>query len=142
MWNVKKHSKKENETYLNARADEWTSLPIYATEIIIPPLMYFIKLYYVIIAVFVLNIIWGFFNRKFINIRISHILWEINKVRWIVFIVFGGFYISKTMYVEAVLSFIWPFIALILALPNFIRGYNKEIRAKYEELLYSKQKNN
>jgi len=88
MWNIKKHTKKENETYINARADEWTSLPIYATEIIVPPLMYFIKWYYIIIAVFVLNIVWGFFNRKFISIRISHILWEINKVRWIVFIYF------------------------------------------------------
>jgi len=56
--------------------------------------------------------------------------------------IFGGFYISETMYVEAVLSFIWPFISLLLALPNYIRGYNKEIRAKYEELLYNKQKNN
>jgi len=55
MWNIKKHTKKENETYINARADEWTSLPIYATEIIVPPLMYFIKWYYIIIAVFVLQ---------------------------------------------------------------------------------------
>ena len=61
-------------------------------------------------------------------------------MRWIVFIIFGGFYISETMYVEAVLSFIWPFISLLLALPNYIRGYNKEIRAKYEELLYNKTK--
>ncbi|MCI4462984.1 MAG: hypothetical protein JHC30_02290 [Caldisericum sp.] len=118
MWEVEKHTKSENKAYIDGRSGEWANLPIYITEILVPPLMYFVKWYILLVAVYILNVLWGFVSGKFINLKISYILWQINKFRWIIFIVFGYFYISKSMYVEGALSLLWPFISLILAFLN------------------------
>ncbi|BAL81095.1 hypothetical protein [Caldisericum exile] len=140
MWNTEKHTKAENKAYIDGRSGEWANLPIYVTEILVPPLMGFIKWYILIVVIYILNLLWGFVSDKFINLKISYILWQINKFRWIVFIVSGYYYISKSMYIEGALSLLWPFISLILAFLNF---YNKQkdIKAKIEEILYNKEQN-
>jgi len=102
--------------------------------------MYFVKWYILLVAVYILNVLWGFVSGKFINLKISYILWQINKFRWIIFIVFGYFYISKSMYVEGALSLLWPFISLILAFLN-PKNRQNEIKMKFEELLYNKRQN-
>jgi hypothetical protein len=140
MWEVEKHTKSENKAYIDGRSGEWANLPIYITEILIPPLMYFVKWYILLVAVYILNVLWGFVSGKFINLKISYILWQINKFRWIIFIVFGYFYISKSMYVEGALSLLWPFISLILAFLN-PKNRQNEIKMKFEELLYNKRQN-
>jgi hypothetical protein len=140
MWEVEKHTKSENKAYIDGRSGEWANLPIYITEILVPPLMYFVKWYILLVAVYVLNVLWGFVSDKFINLKISYILWQINKFRWIIFIVFGYFYISKSMYVEGALSLLWPFISLILAFLN-PKNRQNEIKMKFEELLYNKRQN-
>jgi hypothetical protein len=140
MWEVEKHTKSENKAYIDGRSGEWANLPIYITEILVPPLMYFVKWYILLVAVYILNVLWGFVSGKFINLKISYILWQINKFRWIIFIVFGYFYISKSMYVEGALSLLWPFISLILAFLN-PKNRQNEIKMKFEELLYNKRQN-
>jgi len=140
MWEVEKHTKSENKAYIDGRSGEWANLPIYITEILVPPLMYFVKWYILLVAVYILNVLWGFISGKFINPKISYILWQINKFRWIIFIVFGYFYISKSMYVEGALSLLWPFISLILAFLN-PKNRQNEIKMKFEELLYNKRQN-
>jgi hypothetical protein len=140
MWEVEKHTKSENKAYIDGRSGEWANLPIYITEILVPPLMYFVKWYILLVAVYILNVLWGFVSGKFINLKISYILWQINKFRWIIFIVFGYFYISKSMYVEGALSLLWPFISLILAFLN-PKNRQNEIKMKFEELLYNKRLN-
>jgi len=140
MWEVEKHTKSENKAYIDGRSGEWANLPIYITEILVPPLMYFVKWYILLVAVYILNVLWGFVSGKFINLKISYILWQINKFRWIIFIVFGYFYISKSMYVEGALSLLWPFISLILAFLN-PKNRQNEIKIKFEELLYNKRQN-
>lgn len=140
MWEVEKHTKSENKAYIDGRSGEWANLPIYITEILVPPLMYFVKWYILLVAVYILNVLWGFVSGKFINLKISYILWQINKFRWIIFIVFGYFYISKSMYVEGALSLLWPFISLILAFLN-PKNRQNEIKIKFEGLLYNKRQN-
>jgi hypothetical protein len=140
MWEVEKHTKSENKAYIDGRSGEWANLPIYITEILVPPLMYFVKWYILLVAVYILNVLWGFVSGRFINLKISYILWQINKFRWIIFIVFGYFYISKSMYVEGALSLLWPFISLILAFLN-PKNRQNEIKMKFEELLYNKRQN-
>lgn len=140
MWEVEKHTKSENKAYIDGRSGEWANLPIYITEILVPPLMYFVKWYILLVAVYILNVLWGFVSGKFINLKISYVLWQINKFRWIIFIVFGYFYISKSMYVEGALSLLWPFISLILAFLN-PKNRQNEIEMKFEELLYNKRQN-
>ncbi|PMP82429.1 MAG: hypothetical protein C0175_03655, partial [Caldisericum exile] len=102
MWNIEKHTKGENRAYIDGRSGEWANLPIYATEILIPPLMYFVKWHILITTVYILNVLWGFVSLRFINLKISYILWQINKFRWIIFIFFGYYYISKSMYIEGI----------------------------------------
>ncbi|MGB9769065.1 MULTISPECIES: hypothetical protein [Caldisericum] len=138
MWNIEKHTKGENRAYIDGRSGEWANLPIYATEILIPPLMYFVKWHILITTVYILNVLWGFVSLRFINLKISYILWQINKFRWIIFIFFGYYYISKSMYIEGILSLFWPFISLILAFLNF-NNRQEEIKAKIEEILYNKE---
>jgi hypothetical protein len=140
MWEVEKHTKSENKAYIDGRSGEWANLPIYITEILVPPLMYFVKWYILLVVVYILNVLWGFVSGKFINLKISYVLWQINKFRWIIFIVFGYFYISKSMYVEGALSLLWPFISLILAFLN-PKNRQNEIKMKFEELLYNKRQN-
>jgi len=140
MWEVEKHTKSENKAYIDGRSGEWANLPIYITEILVPPLMYFVKWYILLVAVYILNVLWGFVSGKFINLKISYILWQINKFRWIIFIVFGYFYISKSMFVEGAISLLWPFISLILAFLN-PKNRQNEIKMKFEELLYNKRQN-
>lgn len=142
MWDVEKHTKSENKAYIDGRSGEWANLPVYATEILVPPLMYVVKWYIIIAAVLILNILWGFLSDKFINTKLSYILWQINKFRWLVFIVFGYFYISRSMFVEGALSLLWPFIAIIFALLNFNNKQKQgKIKLKFEELLYNKGQN-
>jgi hypothetical protein len=140
MWEVEKHTKSENKAYIDGQSGEWANLPIYITEILVPPLMYFVKWYILLVAVYILNVLWGFVSGKFINLKISYILWQINKFRWIIFIVFGYFYISKSMFVEGAISLLWPFISLILAFLN-PKNRQNEIKMKFEELLYNKRQN-
>ncbi len=131
MWDPSKHKKSENEAYISGRASEWVHFPIVLTQILVPISFWFVKWYYVLIALVVLDIAWGFVRDKYISVRLADTIWQINKVKWIIFIVFGGTYIAKDMYVEAALSFLWPFVSLLLAFINPKQNFDA-IKKKFE----------
>lgn len=138
MWKTEEHSKNENRIYIEGRSGEWANLPVYATEILVPPLMLVLKWYFIIPLVFLSNILWGMVSDKVINPKISYLLFQINRYRWVVFLIFGIFYFSKEMYIEGALSFAWPFISVVFALLNFTSKYTR-IKENFEKILYNKE---
>lgn len=124
MWDPSKHKKTENEAYINGRSGEWAHFPIFSTQMLVPPLFLVVKWYFVLIGLVLLEILWSFVREKNLNYRLSDLVWQLNKARWAVFIGFGGFYIYKTMFVEAALSFLWPFVSLLIAFVDPKQDYN------------------
>lgn len=116
MWKFEKHSKRENDIYIEGRASEWLHFPLFATQIFIPPIFMFAPWWIVILFLIILDFIWMRVSIKFASLKIADLFWNVNKFKWIVFVFFGYFYISKTMWVEAAFSLLWPFIAFVLGL--------------------------
>ncbi|MGB9694356.1 MAG: hypothetical protein ACP5SB_01755 [Caldisericaceae bacterium] len=130
MWDPSKHKKSENEAYINGRASEWVHFPVVSTQIIVPPLFLVIKWYYILVGLILLEVVWAFIRDRYTNYKLSDFVWQLNKVKWIIFIAFGGFYIYKSMFVEAALSFLWPFVSLLIAFVNPKQDYDS-IREKF-----------
>lgn len=126
----------KNKSYIEGRLGEWANFPLYSTEMLVPPLMFFIRWYYILPVIYLLNVLWGFFSDKFLNLKIAHFVYIVNRFRWIVFVVCGVFYISKGMYVESLLSFIYPFITVIFAFFNFKNNYRKIVQ-NFENFTYN-----
>lgn len=137
MWNIEKHSKKENEAYFTGRASEWAHFPLFITQIAVPPLMLIVPWWVVIVLVIALDLLWSLYREKIVNVKLADFFYNVNKFKWISFIAFGAFYISRSMWIEAVLSFLWPFIAFVLALvigrPNY-----EVLKEKFEKSFVDK----
>jgi hypothetical protein len=133
MWDPSKHKKSENEAYINGRASEWVNFPIAFTQILVPPVFLIVKWYYVLIGLVFLEIVWAFMREKYVDYKLADFIWQLNKIKWIIFIGFGGFYIYKSMFVEAALSFLWPFISLLFAFVNPKQDYDV-IKEKFSKV--------
>ncbi len=115
MWNPEKHTRNENEVYFKARAAEWAHFPLFASQIIVPALMLFLPWWVVIVCIAVLDLLWALFREKNVSASIAHVFWTVNKFKFPVFIAFGVYYIWKSRWIEAGISFLWPFFAFVLA---------------------------
>ncbi len=116
MWNISKHTKKENDDYFTARAAEWANYPLFILQSFIPILFYFTKWWYLVIGVYVLNLLWVPFRYKFVNIKLLDFGWRLNKAKWVILLATGVFLFSKRLIVEGLIAFVWPFITLMLVM--------------------------
>ena len=132
MWNQSKHTQKENKDYFNARASEWANYPLFILQSFVPIFFYFTKWWYLIIAIYALNLLWLPLRYKLVNIRLLDFGWRLNKVKWAILAGTGIFLFSKHMLVEGIVAFVWPFITLILVMlsPPFDEEKIKEMIMK------------
>ncbi len=116
MWNVSKHTQKENDDYFTARASEWANYPLFVSQSFIPILFYFTKWWYLVIGIYILNLLWVPFRYKFVNVKLLDFGWKLNKAKWVILLATGVFLFSKRLIVEGLIAFVWPFVTLILVM--------------------------
>lgn len=116
MWNVSKHTQKENDDYFTARASEWANYPLFVLQSFIPILFYFTKWWYLVIGIYILNLLWVPFRYKFVNVKLLDFGWKLNKAKWVILLATGVFLFSKRLIVEGLIAFVWPFVTLILVM--------------------------
>ncbi len=137
MWKVSNHTEKENNTYFTARASEWANYPLFILQSFIPIFFYLTKWWYLIIAIYLLNLLWLPFRYKHVSIKLLDFGWRFNKIKWAILAGIGIFLFSKHLIIAGIIAFIWPFITLILVMlsPQFdIEKIKKMVVSRFSAL--------
>ncbi len=122
MWKISKHTQKENNDYFKARTAEWANYPLFISQSFIPILFYITKWWYLlIVAIYVLNLLWLPLRYKYVNVKLLDFGWKFNKFKWVILLGTGIFLFYKHLMAAGIVAFIWPFITLILVMlsPSF-----------------------
>ena len=98
------------------RAVEWGYLPLFATQVIVPPSFLFVTWWYVPVALVVATWLWHPMKYALASYRVATFFCVVNSplLRWPVGLGFGIFYLIHREYLNAGLAAFWPLAVLVL----------------------------
>lgn len=115
IFNPLLYTDEQNELWCRLRVIEWSQLPLYSSQIIVPILLCYYDWWKVILVVFILNWLWIPMRYRYFNIAILSITPYITRLKWLVSIVASIVLIIKEEYFLSIISITYPFIVIILS---------------------------
>jgi hypothetical protein len=107
----------EINRWLHLRALEWVSFPAYLSQPIAPVLFLFYPWYFVVLAVFVLGLIWSLIRYSFVSARLAMAACTaVVLLRWPAAVGSSVYLFIHHQHVAAVVALIWPLVAAFCSL--------------------------
>ncbi len=116
MWNPVQYTDEDNLYWCWLRALEWGRWPLFLSQIFVPLLLIFCPWFYVLIGIFIANLLWSFIRYKFVNIRLLNAALYLMILKWPVTIGATVVLLWQHHWLVAVLAFFWPILAILLGI--------------------------
>jgi hypothetical protein len=108
----------EIKTWLWLRAIEWGSFPAFLSQPVAPVLFIFYPWYFVVLAVFVLGLMWCLIRYWFVSARLARVAClAVPLLKWPAVIGSSIYLFIRHQPVAALVALIWPFVAAYCSLP-------------------------
>ncbi len=113
-------SNEEIRRWLHLRAIEWTGLPAFCTQPLVPVLFIFFDWWKVLLSLLLISFIWILVRYRIYNYTISNFFIFFVKLKWFSAIGVAVYFSIEKNYLIAVLALLWPFLSGIIGIPGQI----------------------
>ena len=117
---LESYSEPEIQRWLYVRAVEWTAWPAFITQPVVPILTIFFPLYKVLLAVFLLGIIWCAVRYSFVSPRLAQIAASFVLLKWPASLGSAIYLYAHRNYLSGTIALFWPLLAGLIGIPGKI----------------------
>lgn len=109
-------SQEEMQRACLLRAIEWGAMPLFATQVLVPPSFLFIRWWYAPIALVLVTWLWHPVKYALASYKLATFFCYLNNtfVKWPVALGFAIYFFVNGQHIVAAVSLLWPVIVLVL----------------------------
>jgi hypothetical protein len=146
LWKIAEHTDDENKRWCYMRAAEWVQWPLFVSQPIIPLLLFFTAPVTIFAGIILVGWLWSLIRYRIVNPDLAFLgCTFVVFLKWPSALICAGLLLWRNDYGLAVLSALWPAVALglfALVPPGLIGVIEKKFFAKLldipESVLFEK----
>jgi hypothetical protein len=99
----------ETRRWLFLRAAEWTNWPSFLSQAVLPVMFIFYKWFFVVAAVFFLDVIWAAIRYKYVNVTAAtYAVFIVSFCKWPATVGSAIYLFAHHSYLAGILAIAWP----------------------------------